>query len=214
MSSHGKSDGPLIFSNMAVNEYPVAFQDLVMPELIGEGPMSPVVFRDHEKPGSVLVEAVDDARSEDPSNPGKIRAMVEECVDQGAAGMSGGWVNDHSRGFFDHQEIPVLIKHLERIFFGGQGTLPGRFEEKNNPVAGPKAIPCFFPPPVDDDLFLIEPAGNLRPGHPGHMPGQEDIETLLFFRCARDEFNPVSGGGLLILHFFPMQSLSAPLQCK
>ena len=45
--------------------------------------------------------------------------MVEECVDEGAVGVAGRWVDDHAVGLMEDNDVRILEKDVERDVLRG-----------------------------------------------------------------------------------------------
>ncbi len=82
-----------------------------------------VSFGDDDRTGGVFVEAMDDAGAQDSSDTRKVLAMVEQGVDEGAAVVAGGGVDDHACGFVDDDQRFVFVEDVEvdRFGFNEQG---------------------------------------------------------------------------------------------
>ena len=66
--------------------------------------------RDDEEARRIAVEAVHDSRTARLTSGGTVR---EEPVDERAAPVTGGRMDDHARGFVDHQNVVVLVGNSE-----------------------------------------------------------------------------------------------------
>jgi hypothetical protein len=71
---------------------------------------------------------VDDAGSFDTTDPRQIVAVVEQSVDQGAPGITGGRMDDQTWRFVEDQEVVILVEDREGNRFGLDVTRrDGRF---------------------------------------------------------------------------------------
>jgi hypothetical protein len=61
---------------------------------------------------------VDDAGSQHTADAGEIRAVVKQCVDERAARMASGRMDDETRRFVDDDELGILVEHDERNRLG------------------------------------------------------------------------------------------------
>ncbi len=84
-----------------------------------ECPMGCIVLRDHHCPTGVFVEPVHDTRTLHAADPRQaVTTMGQQSIDQCTAFIARSRMNNHPRGFIDHQQIVVFIKDIERDFFG------------------------------------------------------------------------------------------------
>jgi hypothetical protein len=77
--------------------------------------MYPVILRHDEKATRVPVEAVDDART--------VRLAARQTpghqrIHEGAGGMPWSRVDDQARGFVDHQQPKVFVRHAQGDVLG------------------------------------------------------------------------------------------------
>src|SRR5215831_241939 len=102
-------------------------------KLPAERSMGVVRLRHHQQPGSVLVEAVNDARPFDPADARKAgTALCDEGVDQGAGSVSGSRMNDQALRLVDDNDRVVFVDDLERDRFAFRlGLLGGRKRHRN-----------------------------------------------------------------------------------
>ena len=90
-------------------------------ELGGEPLVGPVGLGDHHQARCVLVQPVDDARTGHAADAGEARpAMGDERIDQRAAGVAGGGMDDQPGGLVDDDEVVVLVNDGQRDIFGGR----------------------------------------------------------------------------------------------
>jgi len=90
--------------------------------------------RDHHAAG-VLVQPVHDAGPEHAADPRQIAAVVQQRVDQRAAGVTGGGMHDHPGGLVDRDQIGVLEQDRERDRLGGDLERLGRGDAHDDPIA-------------------------------------------------------------------------------
>ena len=83
--------------------------------------MGAVVLRDHHQAGGVLVEAVHDAGPPLAADAGEtVAAMGDQRIDQSAGRVSGGGMHDQPFGLVDHDDVGVLVNHVERNGLGSR----------------------------------------------------------------------------------------------
>ena len=99
-------------------------------EASGEGFEGPGVFGGDDEAGGVFVEAVDDAGADSIAAEGVFEAgaVVQKALNQGAAGVADGRMDDDSLLFVDDQAVAVFVDYGERqglrSDFGGRGGVP------------------------------------------------------------------------------------------
>ncbi len=79
----------------------------------GQRPVGGVGPRDHENPGGVPIEPVDDPRSGNAPDPGQGVGAPKERVHEGSAGVPRRGVNHHAGGFIDDQQVGIFIQYTE-----------------------------------------------------------------------------------------------------
>ena len=98
--------------------------------------MGVVVFRHGQQSRRVLVDAVDDSRAQLAVDAGKIVPQgVEQAVDQGIVGVSGGGMHHQPLGLVDDQQIVVLIDDVQGHFGGNDVHSLGFGDGVLHPVA-------------------------------------------------------------------------------
>lgn len=102
--------------------------DGVFVKLGAEAFVGAVGFGRDQQAAGVFVQTVDNTGSQDAAYAGQAAAaMMEEGVDQGAAGIAGAWVGNQPRRFVDDDNVVVFENHVQGDVFGlGQGRLRGR----------------------------------------------------------------------------------------
>ncbi len=98
----------------APDERDVFLLDLAVVELTGELAMRRVILRGHHHARGAAIEPVHDPGAELSTDSTQVVHMVEQRVDEGAAGMPGRGVDDHSGGLVEHDHIGILIEDGER----------------------------------------------------------------------------------------------------
>ena len=81
--------------------------------------MGVIVFGYGQQPRRVLVDTVDDSRAQFAVDAGKIVPQsVEQAVDQGIVGVSGGGMHYQPLGLVDDQQVVVLVDDVQGHFGG------------------------------------------------------------------------------------------------
>jgi len=105
-------------------------------ELRDERGVGGFVLGHDQNAGGVFVEAVDDSGAQLAADALQVGAVVQEGVDQGVAGVAGGWVDDEPGGFVDDEEVVVFVKDSQRDIGGGKGGGGGGGGGEEECVAG------------------------------------------------------------------------------
>ena len=151
----------------------------VVLELVGQGQVGRVVLGGDEQAAGVPVDAVDDARADDPVDPRQApAAVVEQGVDQGAVGVAGGGVDHQAHGLVDHDDILVLEDHVQGDVLGDglQGHRVGDDHGDLIPDVQPLVFLQGLVLPVDPPLLQELLGGG--PGQVGEDLGQEEVRPL------------------------------------
>ena len=82
--------------------------------------MGKIIFCDDQKPGGILINAVNDPGAKLASNAGKILDMVHKGIDKGSVWVACRRMNDHTDGLVYHGDVGVLINDVKRNGFGCQ----------------------------------------------------------------------------------------------
>ena len=103
-------DAPAGSFHMAVNHGKVLLLDAAQSELFGQACLGFGIFCGNQYAGGVFVQAMHDAGAYLAGNAGQVRAMVQQCVDEGAGVMSRRRMNDHAGRLVQYEQILVLIR--------------------------------------------------------------------------------------------------------
>ena len=129
---------------------------------------------------------MNDARAQHTSHPDQIPAVVEQCVDEGATGVSGSGVDDQARRFIDDDHLLVLVQNVEGDCLGSErrGQALGRSGLEGVPhpelAAGGRGIV------VHAHQTGVDPAPPLRARDPAQH-SQHPIEALPRLGLSDDE---------------------------
>ena len=72
-----------------------------------------VVFRDDDAAARFLVETMHDTGALFSANAGRIRAMMQERVDEGVLALACARMKNEPRGFIDDDQVGVLEQNVE-----------------------------------------------------------------------------------------------------
>ena len=106
----------------ALDRRPVTLVHLPVLELRLQAPVRRIVLGDHEQPGRVAVEPVNDTGPQVSGGAREAGEMVQERVHQGAAGTAGAGMHVHARSLVDHREMVVFVDdgNVDRLGRGPQ----------------------------------------------------------------------------------------------
>ena len=162
----------------------------VVRQLGRQGQMGCIVFGGDNEAAGVPVDAVDDAGTLLAPDAGQtFPAVIQQGVDQGAVRMPRSRVHHHASGLVHHDDILVLIHHVQGDVLG-PGLRLLRFRQlylqhlaRLHPqVLRRRAAPVRDPP------LLQEPCGG-GPGQALQPPGQQTVRPLSrFFTCHRQAY--------------------------
>ncbi len=156
MTANVSEDGVFGFRRNAIGDGEVDFLHRgALGELGGEALVSGVGFRDDKAAGGIFIESVHDAGSLHSSDTGKFSsAMMEQCVDEGAIGISGGGVDDHAVCFVKHDEVFVFEKDIEWDVLRTRDVGNCLWDDDGNFIAGRDAVARFGGFAVEQDELL------------------------------------------------------------
>jgi hypothetical protein len=98
-----------IFLGIAIYEGYVSFFNLVPLELTGQTLVRLIRFGHNQQSRSSFVETMDDSRSQDAADAGKVLAMVKDGIHHGILKVSRRRVNNHARRFVNHQDMLIFV---------------------------------------------------------------------------------------------------------
>src|SRR5262245_7950114 len=77
-----------------------------------------------------------DAGSQFATDSAEIRDVVEERIDERSRRMARAWMDDHSRGLVDDDDVRVLMEYFQRRRFGLDGRRHRLWQIDDDPIAG------------------------------------------------------------------------------
>jgi len=117
--------------------------DGVILELGGKMVMGAIAFGNYHYPGSIFVEAMDNARSEGIPWIGEGPAVIEEPVDQCARIIAGGGMNNQTGRLVDDEDRFILEEDRQGDGFRQRPHWRGRGYLEFDPVPGFKSCASF-----------------------------------------------------------------------
>ena len=124
------------------DQHHVLFLDLPVGELAGQLGVGGVVLGDDHHPRGAAVEAVDDAGALLAADAAEARDVVQQCVDQGAAGVAYGRVDDHAGRLVHHHQVGVVMNDRDRERLGNRGGGHRRRDLQVDDVARVHGVAC------------------------------------------------------------------------
>lgn len=103
-----------------------------------------VILRCHQGPGSVFIQAVDDAWPKLTPDAFEVPTMVEQGIHQGPAAVSWRGMNHKAGRFIHHDEIGVFVKDRQGNGLGLAGEGLRRWDFRPDKVPAPCDIAGFL----------------------------------------------------------------------
>lgn len=114
-----------------------------------------ISFRDNKAAGGIFIEAMDDTGAFDTADARELAvAVVEKGVDESAIVVAGGWMDDHTVGFMEDDDVLVLKKDVERDILRGGDVRDGLWNDYGYSISGFHAVPWLGGLVVDEDVLL------------------------------------------------------------
>jgi len=149
----------------------------VVLQLRAEGQVGGVVFGGDDEAAGIAVDAVDDAGALFAADAGEtVAAVVEQGVDQGAVRVAGGRMDHQARGLVDHDDVVVLVDHVQGDVLGGQGRLAELGNVHGDRLTAGEAGAFSGGLAVDTDAALGDQAGGLGTGQRA-VGGEEGVQA-------------------------------------
>lgn len=119
VAADGSVHGTAVLPEVSNDDAAVDPGQGVVLELGGQLLVSEVVFRRDDEAGGVPVDAVDDAGPQLSADTGEaVPAVVEQGVHQSTVGMTGGRVDYQPLGLVHHNDVTVLVDHIQGDVLG------------------------------------------------------------------------------------------------
>ncbi len=138
-------------------------------------------FRRQKDARGLLVETVDDPRSERIADGGQVLAMGEERVDKGAVWVSGGGVDDHSGRLVDGDQMLVFIEDVEGDCLGGEGAFGGKLKADLDLVICFCGNSFFDRLAIEKDKAVLDQLLEVGAGKEGIVEGEQLVDPLPCF---------------------------------
>ena len=125
--------------------------------------MSPVGLGNHQEPGSILINPVNDAGPQlavDRRQGG----VVHQGVNQRVVGVAGGRVHHHPLGLIDDEDVIVFVNNVEGDVFRLQVNFDRRFRFNHHPIPRLELVLGFDGLAVNGHGAIIDPALELGAG--------------------------------------------------
>lgn len=140
--------------------------------------MRGIMFRDHDDPGGVPVEPVDNPRPIDPADPREAAGAGQKGMDKRSGTMPGGRVHHHPRRLFNYHKMIVLEQHGDRAVFWDEIKRAGRRNGDRDPFVSFELYrrPCLRTPQGHQTLAdqLLDPG----PGQGRQGTGKITVQPL------------------------------------
>ena len=154
--------------------------------LVGQLPaqfdMRQIVFGNDQQPGRIFVDAMHDARTQDPVDAGKILAVEQQRIDERIALIAVGRMHDHSSGLVDHDHIVVFITNVERNVLRFDIQLADILICDRDLLTAGQLVIALGRLSVDQHLFLRDQLLDAGAGQRGLLT-EVFVDAHPFFRC-------------------------------
>ena len=138
--------------------------------------MGHIVFCRDNQAGGVLVNAVDNPGALSAAHAGqRIPAMVHQRVHQRAHGVAGSRVHHHAPGLVHHDDVLVLVHHIQGNVLGHQRHVHRLVHHHSIHVARGDFFVFLHGHPVSGDLSLRQQPLRRRPGQTRHLLRQPRV---------------------------------------
>jgi hypothetical protein len=137
-----------------------------------------IVLRDDHQARRAAVKAMDDPWALFAAYATQILDVVQQRVDQRAAGMAGRWVDDHTGRLVHHDEVTILVDDLERQILGFRGWRHWFGNLDGHDLSGFDRLVRFGRPPRHLDVPVLNQPLNLRSGVRAEDRRQKAIDSL------------------------------------
>ena len=173
-------DDPVGRARHAPDHRIVSTLDRVVGELLGQAGHGALGFGGDEKARCVFVQPVNDA------GPGfaadahqAVAAMGDQGIDQSAIRIAGGGMNHQSRGLFDHDEVLVLIDHIEWNILAARARFRCRGDKDlKNVTPFDPVIGVFYRRTIAGDAAFAQQLLDAGPGQVTKRTGQDTVKTM------------------------------------
>ena len=163
--------------DLAPHERDVLLLDLAFAKLSRELFVRGVVLGHHHQAGRAAVEPMDDARPLLAADAAEIVDVVEQRIDERAARVAGGGMDDHARRLVDDDEIVVLIQDGQRQRFGLRLGFDRLGDRHGHVLAGSHRLVRLDGASLEQDVALLDQPLNLRARLLGQHRDEKHIQT-------------------------------------
>ena len=119
VAGNRRGDRPAVLLRTADHDRVVLAQCRMHGDLLRERAVRRVVLCDHQQSARVLVDAVDNARTDLAVDAGQaVPAVIHQRVDQRPAPVPRRGMHHHAARLVDHDDIRILVHHIERDVLG------------------------------------------------------------------------------------------------
>ena len=181
---YGRVHGAGVLPQRAVHDALIHARKASVCQLGAERQVGEVVLGRYDKAGGVLVYTVHDARTPLPADAGEGVAAVEhQRVDQRAVRMARCGVHDHAARLIYHDDVRVLVHHVQRYILRGQLGL-GRVRQRHGVhIAANGFAVLLHGLPAERHRSGREQALGLGTGQTVHKTREESVDTLAALLC-------------------------------
>ena len=122
----------------AVHKREVCLFDTAILKRLAQPRVSPVVFRDNQKPGRPFVDPVDNPRPACPPGSGQILKLKQQAMDQRVRSSSCTGMHHETGRLFDDSQVVVFVNDLEWNILGLQSRRLREARRSTSMVSSPR----------------------------------------------------------------------------
>ena len=164
MTAHRQVDDPGRCLCLCIDQGQISFLNLAFLKLASQTFVGHVIFRHNHHSGSVLVKAVDNARTKLTTNAFQITAMVEQAIDKGPGSVSCRRVNHKAGRLVQHNDIGVFMEDGKWNWFGFAGDRLRRRDFRPDSVVAPDDISGLFGQAIDSNVACPNQSAHIGAG--------------------------------------------------
>jgi hypothetical protein len=115
--------------------------------------------------------------------------VVQECIDEGAGGMTRCWVDDQPRGLIKDDDIVIFVNDVERNVFRAKDVFYRRRDVDLNALAGGYLEGGAADDTIDGDVARLDELMQVRSAEVRDVPGNEFVQPFIAVLGGRTETN-------------------------
>ncbi len=178
IARNGLIDFTAIFFQLSVNQSDIGFENFAGAKLIGETLVRAFGFGDDHEPGSILVQAVNNAGSRFSATTRQLLKVKRQGIGQRARSDSRGRMNDHRCRLIYDDQVVVFVNNVEGNIFGLEFRRRKRGELCVDLIVGPELVRRFRGAAVDQHVLLFDQTLEPRAAPAFELFREKNVEAL------------------------------------